>query len=122
MTSTLVTIFHRRGVAKAVLPERRAALVEKFHERLRRLRDEHGFTVAALADAAGCSEGAIRQLESGRIKSPSLVLGIRLADVLRVDPRYLGTGEALSTAEQSAAITARLEQVERQIAHLQRGR
>lgn len=65
--------------------EAAAGVTETLAQRLRRLRDEHGYTLADLAAAVGCSEGALRVLENGRVKSPSLLLGVRLADRLHVD-------------------------------------
>ena len=51
------------------------------------------------------SEGAIRQLESGNVTSPSLLLGIRLADALHVDPRHLAHGDGPSVTERFAALS-----------------
>jgi transcriptional regulator with XRE-family HTH domain len=68
-----------------------------------------------LASAAGCSEGTLRQLESGNVKSPNFLLGIRLADVLRVDARYLATGEG-SIAETLDALSSRVAKIEQRLA------
>ncbi len=66
---------------------------ESFGERLKRLRTEKAIPVTMLASAAGVTEGAVRQLESGRIKTPGFDIGVLLADTLGVDARYLAFGE-----------------------------
>lgn len=66
--------------------------VESFGERLKRLRIEKAMAATTLASAAGVTEGAVRQLESGRIKTPGFDTGILLADTLGVDARYLAFG------------------------------
>jgi transcriptional regulator with XRE-family HTH domain len=45
-----------------------------------------------LAYRVGVTEGAIRQLESGRTKSASFTLGLKIAKVLDVDAWLLATG------------------------------
>jgi transcriptional regulator with XRE-family HTH domain len=67
---------------------------ESFGERVRRLREARGKTLAAVAEECGCSEGTIRHIEVGNVASPGLHLGIRLADALGVDVRYLAFGGA----------------------------
>lgn len=91
---------------------------EAFADRLRRLRREQGYTIVDLAAAVGASEGTIRQLESGNVKAPNFLLGIRLADQLRVDPRYLALGEGLSVAERFETIERRLTKLEQRVASL----
>lgn len=66
---------------------------EAFADRLRRCRERAGLSMYALAKAAQCSETEIRHLESGRTEWPSLLIGLRIARVLRVDPKYLAFGE-----------------------------
>jgi transcriptional regulator with XRE-family HTH domain len=66
---------------------------ETFGERLRRLREARGLRKTALARRVGLTEACIRQLESGRTSQPRLSDGMRLADALGADPRYLAFGE-----------------------------
>ena len=94
-------------------------MTERLADRLRRLRDEHGLSIADLAGAASTSEGTIRQLEAGKVKSPSLLLGIRLADALHIDPRFLAHGEGESTGERFADHEQRLRTLERRLAALE---
>jgi len=68
-----------------------------------------------LAAAAGTSEGSIRQIESGGVRSPGLHFGIRLADALGVDARFLAFGEDRSEARLDA-LERRLGAVERRVA------
>ena len=89
---------------------------ESFAERLRRLRTDTGYTAVELASVVGASEGTIRQLESGRVKWPNFLLGIRLAQCLKVDPRYLALGEGVSDAERFDAIERRLVKLEKRLA------
>lgn len=56
-----------------------------------------GLTIAALADACRASEGAPRQIESGKVKSPSLHLGLRIARILDVDPYWLAFGPSIAS-------------------------
>jgi transcriptional regulator with XRE-family HTH domain len=93
-------------------------VTETFAERLRRLRHEQGYTAVDLATAVGASEGTIRQLESGNVKSPNFHLGIRLADRLQVDPRYLALGEGVGVAARFDAIERRLGKLESRVAGL----
>jgi transcriptional regulator with XRE-family HTH domain len=82
-------------------------------ERLRAVRQALGVTITEAAEAAGVTEGTIRQLEGGAITSPSLFVGLRLAEYLRVDPYYLAFGE-------HSSVTARLAAVERRVKDLER--
>jgi transcriptional regulator with XRE-family HTH domain len=86
--------------------------METLGGRLRRLRDARGMAIADLARTVGASEGSIRQMETGNVKSPGLLLGIRLADALGVDPRYLAFGED--------PVRTRLDEVERRLAVVER--
>ena len=65
---------------------------QSFGDRLRALRTRRRLTPSGLAHAAGVTEGAIRQMESGQTKSASFVVGLRLARILGVTPWYLATG------------------------------
>jgi transcriptional regulator with XRE-family HTH domain len=86
---------------------------ETFGARLRRVREEKGFTVPDLAAAVGVSPGAIRQLESGQVKNPAFSLGLRLADRLNVDPHYLAVGEGFSVTERLDNLELRVMKLER---------
>jgi transcriptional regulator with XRE-family HTH domain len=66
---------------------------EPFGTRLRRLREARGLAKTTLARRVGLTEACIRQLESGRTSQPRLADGMRLADALGTDPRYLAFGE-----------------------------
>ena len=89
---------------------------ETFAQRLRRLREERGTTIANLADEVGVSEGAVRQLETGNVKSPSFVVGLRLAHYLGVDPYYLASGEGSYVAERLVLVERRLAKIEQRLA------
>ena len=78
-----------RGVLR-ILP---GVSQQSFGERLRSLRTRRRLTPSGLAHAAGVTEGAIRQMESGQTKSASFLVGLRLARILGVTPWYLATGE-----------------------------
>ena len=91
---------------------------ESFAQRLRRLREERGATIAALADEVGVSEGAIRQLETGNVKSPSFVVGLRLAHYLGVDPYYLASGDGSHVGERLLLVERRLAKLEQRVATL----
>jgi transcriptional regulator with XRE-family HTH domain len=72
--------------------------METFGDRLRRLRLDADLTPSALAHMVDVTEGAIRQMESGQTKSASLLVGLRLAEALDVDVRYLALGDGAESA------------------------
>lgn len=86
--------------------------MESFGERLRRLRKERALTVAALAKMVGVTDSAIRQIESGESKSASFAVGLRLAQVLEVDPFVLAFGEGTSLAGRVLEIERRVTAIE----------
>lgn len=89
---------------------------ESFAARLRRLREEQGFTIATLALEVGVSEGAIRQLETGNVKSPSFVVGLRLAHRLGVDPYELALGNGSTLEERLTMAERRIAKLEQRVA------
>jgi transcriptional regulator with XRE-family HTH domain len=93
-------------------------MTETFAQRLRRLREERGSTIAGLAAEVGVSEGAIRQLETGNVKSPSFVVGLRLAHALGIDPYELASGEGSNVGERLMLVERRLAKLEQRIAAL----
>src|SRR3979411_2584786 len=84
--------------------------------RLKRLREERGITIAALALEAGVSESAVRQLETGNVKSPSFAVGLRLAHYLGVDPYYLAFGESSNLDERLLVVERRVTKPEQRVA------
>lgn len=74
------------------------AAQEPFGARLRRLREARGLKLTTLAMRVGLTEAAIRQLEIGRTREPRLADGMRLADALGADPRYLAFVRARTRA------------------------
>ncbi|WP_059006057.1 helix-turn-helix domain-containing protein [Streptomyces specialis] len=64
-------------------PPRYRAVLEEVAPRLRRLRAEHGLTLAALSEATGISRSTLSRLESGQ-RRPSLELLLPLADAYDV--------------------------------------
>jgi transcriptional regulator with XRE-family HTH domain len=100
--------------------------LENFAERLRRLRTAQLLSTSDLAYRVGVTEGAIRQIESGRTKSANFTLGLKLAETLDVDPWYLATGvgrkieadrdQSGSLKDRMSRLEARLERVERDVA------
>ena len=85
---------------------------------MRRLRTDRGLSIIELASAVGASEATIRQLEAGNVKAPSFILGVRLADQLNVDARYLALGQGASTSERFDIIEKRLTKIEQRLASL----
>ena len=88
---------------------------ETFGDRLRRLREQQGFSIATLAVEIGVSEGAIRQMETGNVKSPSLLVGLRLAHRLGVDPYELALGEGSNLNERLIIVERRVDALERRL-------
>ena len=101
------------GPAVSFLPGSAIGVSETFAARLRRIREEKGFTVPHLAGAVGMSPSAIRQLESGQIKNPSFALGLRLANQLSVDAHYLAFGEGFSITDRLDSLEARITKLEK---------
>jgi transcriptional regulator with XRE-family HTH domain len=87
-------------------------MTETFAQRLRRLREEHGLSISGLALEIGVSEGAIRQIESGSVKSTSFSIGLKLAHRLGVDPFYLALGEGSNLNERVTVLERRIAQLE----------
>jgi transcriptional regulator with XRE-family HTH domain len=67
-------------------------VAETFSERLARLRSERQMSVSELARAVRLSEGAIRNLERGVTRGPSVFVAFRLARALGVSVSYLAFG------------------------------
>lgn len=99
-----------RGIASAYFK----AMAESFGRRLQRLRQERRITVAELARAAGVSDSAIRQLESGSSKSASFAVGLRISEFLEVEPRLLAFGDS-----SPLTVTATLREILRRVAQLE---
>jgi transcriptional regulator with XRE-family HTH domain len=76
--------------------------------RLRRLRVAHELSAAALARKVDVTEAAIRAIESGDSKSPSFIVGVRLAEALGVTARYLAFGDGPDLETRVLAIERRL--------------
>jgi transcriptional regulator with XRE-family HTH domain len=91
--------------------------MESFGERLRRLPTARDLNTSELAHMVGVTGGAIRQMESGQTKSASLLIGIRLADALDVDVRYLAVGEGQDVGANS--LTDRVSALERRLASVE---
>lgn len=64
-------------------------MAELIGKRVQRLRERLGLTRTDLASRVGLSSQAIAALESGKSKQPSFLVGLRLAEVLRVPPYEL---------------------------------
>jgi len=62
-------------------------------DKIRKLRLYQRLTHQALADYVNCSEGAIRQLESGQIKSPRVNICCELAKMFNVSLDWLADDE-----------------------------
>jgi len=90
--------------------------METFAQRLRRLRNEQGLSVADLGRMVGVTEGAIRQLETGQVASPGFLLGLRLSDALHVEPHVLALGGVSSVVAKMEDLDRRLRAAERWIA------
>lgn len=98
-------------------------IMERFGDRLRRLRVAADLTPSALAHEVGVTEGAIRQMESGQTKNASLVVGLRLADVLGVDVRYLALGEGAAgarVADVPVTLPERITVLEKRVAAVEK--
>jgi transcriptional regulator with XRE-family HTH domain len=72
---------------------------EAFGVRLRRLRTEHGYSLAGLARQVLVTEAAIRNLETGDSKGPSFVVGVRLAGRIHELERRMNAFEQLHLEE-----------------------
>ena len=69
---------------------RSITIVKNFADRLRHARTLRGLSQAALAQACGLSQGAIANYESNARQSATEIF--RIADVLNVNPVWLGMG------------------------------
>lgn len=108
--------FHSRRLPSDPLVPVASDRNETFGERLQRLRLAQRLNCTQLAHALGITEGAVRQMESGQTKRPSFLVGLRLADVLEVDPWYLATGRQRPVrGEREPTVVARLTTLERRM-------
>lgn len=99
--------------------------MESFGDRLRKFRLARLLSTSDLAFRVGVTEGAIRQLESGRTKSPSFSIGLKLAEALDVDPWLLSVGVSQQDRNQQpkdgtlkdrvGALETRMTRIERQM-------
>ncbi|MFD0357675.1 helix-turn-helix domain-containing protein [Streptomyces sp. NPDC127110] len=97
-------------------PASHRAVLDEVGPRLRRLRDRHGLTLAALSEQTGISKSTLSRLESGQ-RRPSLELLLPLARAYRValdelvgappvgDPRVRMTPRAMRHGGTSVALT-----------------
>lgn len=96
---------------------------QRFGQRLRELRATKGVSASELAYRVGVTEGAIRSMESGATKRPSVVVGLKIAAVLGVDAWRLATGAetplAMADSVKWEAIEARFDDMERRLAELE---
>lgn len=86
-----------------------------FGARVKRLREEHGFSIADLSRYSGLSDDTIRRLEDGSTTYAAFAIGVRLADALGVDARWLALGTHALTAQRFEDLEQRLTAVERTI-------
>jgi transcriptional regulator with XRE-family HTH domain len=93
---------------------------ETFGQRLRRLRAARGISCSELAYRVGVTEGAIRQIETGQTKNPSFVIGLRIADVLQVDPWELAVGWRSSSSEHDRSPEERIAMLEHRMGNVER--
>lgn len=93
---------------------------ETFAERLKRLREKRGITVGQLALRAGLTEAAIRKMEYGDTKGHGFINGLKIAEVLGVDPWELAFGRRSKHGAPSDAKTleARVKSLQEQVAVL----
>lgn len=61
--------------------------------RIRTARKDRKMTGQELATAAGVTKGAVSQWEKGNVRNLRLEHLFKVADALRVEPRWLATGE-----------------------------
>lgn len=60
-----------------------------FAERLRRLREQRGYTQAELAEAAGVTPRTVQYYESGKRYPSSLAIAVKLAELLGTTSEHL---------------------------------
>ena len=78
-------------------------IMETIAERLKHARKEKGWTQGQLATAAGVSQGAVGNIESGNRQSKSTL--IELAEVLEVSYKWLSSGEGAMRESSRHALT-----------------
>jgi len=66
---------------------------EKFHDRLKRLREANGWSLSKLARRGDLSEENIALLEADSSQIPTWIAIIKLASALGINPFYLASGE-----------------------------
>jgi len=66
---------------------------ECFHERVKRLRESKGLSLAKLSKRSGLSEALISLLETDANHAPTWLTISKLASALHVNPYYLASGD-----------------------------
>lgn len=92
--------------------DRGAVMVEidgmTFAQRLRDAREKAGYTQEQVAELCGVTDGAVSAWERGQAEKIAAQSLFRVADLLRVDARWLVLGESRGD-EQSASISREIE-------------
>ncbi|KAF0138383.1 MAG: SOS-response transcriptional repressor [Rhodospirillaceae bacterium] len=78
-------------------------------ERVKKLRLERGFSQNVLAEACGCTQSNIANLENGRTGLPRYIR--ELAKVLEVSPEWLQTGEGETLSESFLGEVRKYQQI-----------
>ena len=79
-----------------------------FAQRLRDAREKAGYTQEQVAELCGVTDGAVSAWERGQAEKIAAQSLFRVADLLRVDARWLVLGESRGD-EQSASISREIE-------------
>ncbi len=79
---------------------------ESMGQRIKRMRDQRGWTQTELAERVGVTVSAVSQWELDQTENVKLLPFLRLARLFETDPHYLVFGQGRGTAELAKPVQA----------------
>jgi transcriptional regulator with XRE-family HTH domain len=87
-------------------PQYALGVMETMGQRIKRMRDQRGWTQGQLADLVGVTVSAVSQWELDQTENVKLLPFLRLARLFETDPHYLVFGQGRGSQELSRPVQA----------------
>lgn len=88
------------------MPQYALGVMETMGQRIKRMRDQKGWTQGQLADLVGVTVSAVSQWELDQTENVKLLPFLRLAKLFDTDPHYLVFGQGRGAQELSKPVQA----------------